>query len=68
MELNIGDKGETKIIHINCELSPTELKDWKIFFKENSSNFAWSYKDLKGIPCEVCEHHIHLDENIKPIR
>ena len=33
-----------------------------------SSTFAWSYKDLKGIPPEVCQHHIILEEGAKPIR
>ena len=33
-----------------------------------SSTFAWLCKDLKGIPPEVCQHHIILEEGAKPIR
>ncbi len=25
--------------------------------------FAWSYKDLKGMPREICEHKIELVSN-----
>jgi hypothetical protein len=30
--------------------------------------FAWSYKELKGIPREVCEHKIELMVNLQPIK
>jgi hypothetical protein len=30
--------------------------------------FAWSYKELKGIPKEVCEHKIKLMLNVQPIK
>ncbi len=30
--------------------------------------FAWSYKELKGIPKEVCEHKIELMVNLQPIK
>jgi len=28
--------------------------------------FAWSYKELKGIPREACEHKIELMVNVQP--
>jgi hypothetical protein len=30
--------------------------------------FAWSYKDLKGLPKEICEHKIELVANAQPIK
>jgi hypothetical protein len=30
--------------------------------------FAWSYKDLKGIPMETCEHKIELMDDAKLIK
>jgi hypothetical protein len=30
--------------------------------------FAWSYKDLKGIPREICELKIELVANAQPIK
>jgi hypothetical protein len=30
--------------------------------------FAWSYKDLKGIPRSICEHKIELTTNAHPAK
>ncbi len=30
--------------------------------------FAWTYKDLKGIPPELAQHIIELDTSIPPTR
>jgi hypothetical protein len=30
--------------------------------------FVWNYKDLKGIPREICEHKIELVANAQPIK
>jgi hypothetical protein len=30
---------------------------------EHKNVFAWSYKELKGIPKEVCEHKIEMMVN-----
>jgi hypothetical protein len=30
--------------------------------------FAWSYKELKGILREICEHKIQLMANAQPIK
>jgi hypothetical protein len=30
--------------------------------------FAWSYKKLRGIAGEVCEHKIELMVNVQPIK
>jgi len=27
---------------------------------------AWTYKDLKGIPLELAQHHMELDTSIPP--
>ncbi len=34
------------------------------FFKEFKDVFAWTYKDLKGIPRELAQHKIKLDITI----
>jgi hypothetical protein len=35
---------------------------------EYKNVFAWSYKELKGISREVCEHKIELMVNVQPIK
>jgi hypothetical protein len=34
--------------------------------KEYKNVFAWTYKDLKGIPPELAQHKIELDTTIPP--
>jgi hypothetical protein len=67
-DLNIGTEEEPKNIQISKHLSRQELRSWQQFFIKHYSTFAWSYKNLKGVPPEVCEHHINLEENAKPMR
>jgi hypothetical protein len=35
--------------------------------KEFKNIFAWTYKDLKGIPLEITKHQIELNTSIPPI-
>ncbi len=37
-----------------------------MLFKEFKDVFAWTYKDLKGIPLELAQHIIELDTS-KPL-
>ena len=34
--------------------------------KEHRDVFAWSYKDLKGVDPNSCQHTIFMREDIKP--
>ena len=34
----------------------------------HKSAFAWIYADLRGIPAEITEHRIVLEEDARPIR
>jgi hypothetical protein len=67
-DMNIGEEGENRNIQISKHLSHQERRAWQRFFTKHVSIFAWSYKDLKGVPPKICEHHIHLEEGAKPVR
>ena len=67
-ELNIGLSDQPQKNLVSKHLTFDKRNTWKKFFMGFSSTFAWSYKDLKGIPPEVCQHHIILEEGAKPIR
>ena len=67
-ELDIGLPDQPRKILVSKHLTPDKRNTWKKFFMGFSSTFAWSYKDLKEIPREVCQHHIILEEGAKPIR
>ena len=68
IKMNLGTQEEPKNIQIYKEMSPKEREEWLQFFKKYKNVFAWTYKDLKGIPKEVCQHRIILEPNTKPIR
>ncbi len=38
----------------------------KEFFPKYKDVFAWTYKDLKGIPLKLVQHRIELDTTIPP--
>jgi hypothetical protein len=67
-EMNLGTNEDPKNINVYDGLTPEEFTIWYKFFKSNKSAFAWTYKDLKGVPPEICEHQIILENNVKPIR
>ena len=68
VEMNLGTQEDPKTIRIYKNLNPKEYEEWLQFFLKCKSAFAWTYKDLKGIPREVCQHHIILEPNTKPVR
>jgi transposase InsO family protein len=67
-EMNLGTDEVPKIIKVYEKISHTEWKYWYNFFKRNIHVFAWTYKDLRGVPPEVCEHKIVLEEGVAPVR
>ena len=67
-ELDIGSPDQPRQILVSKRLTPDKRETWRKFFKAFSSTFAWSYTDLKGIPPEVCQHHIILEEGAKQVR
>ena len=54
-------------MQISKHLSRQERRAWQRFFNKHESVFAWSYKDLKDILLEICEHHNHLNGGAKPV-
>lgn len=67
-EMNLGTEEDPKNINVYEGLTPEEFTMWYQFFKSNKSAFAWTYKDLKGVPPKICEHQIILEDNAKPVQ
>jgi hypothetical protein len=51
---------EPRIIKVGSQLSTEETTQYKNLVMEYRDIFAWSYKNLKGIPPEVAQHTIPL--------
>ena len=66
-EMNLGTNEDPKNTNVYDGLTPEEFTIWYKFFKSNKSTFAWTYKDLKEVLPEICEHQIILEDNVKPI-
>jgi predicted transcriptional regulator len=47
-------------------LTKEKTKELQMLLKEFKDVFAWTYKDLKGIPPNLIQHIIELDTSIPP--
>jgi hypothetical protein len=68
VDMNLGTKRDPKNIRVYSRLTPEQAREWLQFFKDTQDVFAWTYKDLKGVLLEICQHHIVLEPNAKPVR
>ncbi|XP_059074059.1 uncharacterized protein LOC131874570 [Cryptomeria japonica] len=65
---NLGGTSDPKIILVGDDWNPVlKAAAFKIFL-EYKDVFAWMYKDLKGVPPELCVHRITLVLGAQPIR
>ena len=64
--LNLGTLEDPKLVKIAKDLGEygAKVKDLLLCFKDV---FAFTYKDMKGIPPYVCEHKIELQPEAKPV-
>jgi hypothetical protein len=67
-KFNLGSKEEFKEVLINDILPNVFQAQIKKVLMEYIDVFSWSYKELKGIPREVCEHKIELMENVQLVK
>ena len=66
-EMNLGTEEVPNNIKVHEKLFKIEWQYWHNFFKRNIKVFAWTYKDLRGVLPEVCEHKIVLEEGTAPV-
>lgn len=66
-DVNLGTKECPQMINIGAQLTSQMLAEYIVLFKEFKDVIAWPYKDMKGIPPELCQHRIYLEDNAKPI-
>ena len=67
--LDVSLEGEApKNIKVGAQLTDEEVHEYKALVMEYRDVFAWSYKDLRGIPPEIALHTIPLIPGAKPVR
>ena len=68
-KINLAEKGEEpRPAYIATDLAPDEEELLIKTLKEYKDVFAWSYRDLKGVDPEICQHTIPLKEDAKSSR
>jgi hypothetical protein len=58
MKLNLGTNVEPYIVKVNAQLETSKVLEVEQLLKEFKDVFAWTYKDLKGIPPKLAKHRI----------
>jgi hypothetical protein len=66
MKINLGTNVEPQLVKINAQLETHKVLEVVQLLKEFKDVFAWTYKDLKGIPLELPQHTMELDITIPP--
>jgi hypothetical protein len=64
--LNVGTETEPTYLKVNTHLDQALAQEAEELFWEYKDVFAWTYKDLKGIPPSVALHRIELDKDVPP--
>ena len=68
-KIDLAKEGvEPKPAYIAADLELDEEEILVRTLKEYKDAFAWSYKDLKGIDLDICQHTIPMKEDAKPSR
>ena len=57
-----------KTLNINKNLEKSQQEGLTKILQKHSIAFAWEYIDMKGIDPKTCIHHIHIEENSRPMR
>ena len=63
-----NDGEEPRPAYIAADLEPDEEELLVRTLKEYRDVFAWSYRDLKGVDPDICQHTIPMREDAKPSR
>ena len=66
-QVDLANEGEEpQLVWIATNLSPDEEKLLIHTLRDHRNVFAWSYKDLKGVAPNICQHTIPMREDAKP--
>ena len=57
-----------KTLNINPDLSKSPKKQLLDVLQKHKEVFSWDYSDMKGIPADLCTHHIYVKEDCRPVR
>ena len=56
-----------KTLNINPSLAPDEQERLITLLKKHKGEFSWEYTDMRGIPPNMCTHHIYIKSDSRPV-
>ena len=62
VEIELG-----KTLNINPSLALDEHEHLITLLKKHKGAFSWEYMDIKGIPFNLCTHHIYIKSDSQPM-
>ena len=66
--MNLAQPDEDpKLVKIAQDLFPEEEVKLMQTLKDYMDVFAWTYKDLKGVDSDICQHTIPIKLDAKPV-
>ena len=66
-KIDLAEEGEDpRPAYIANDLLPEEEELLIKTLKEYKDVFAWSYRDLKGVAPDICQHNIPMKEDARP--
>ncbi|XP_071901264.1 uncharacterized protein [Coffea arabica] len=57
-----------QVLRIGALLPSEEKERLKALLRKYSQVFAWTVKDMPGIPTDLAVHHLNIDPRIKPVK
>jgi hypothetical protein len=64
----LDESDPSKFVIIGTGLSAKYESELTSFLRENRDIFAWSPKDMPGVPRELAEHSLHIRLDAKPAK
>jgi hypothetical protein len=64
----LDESDPSKFVIIGTGLSAKYESELTSFLRENRDIFAWSPKDMPGVPRELAEHSLHVRPDAKPAK
>jgi hypothetical protein len=61
MKLNLRTNAKPQMVKIDAQLKTCKVLEMEQLLKEFKDVFAWTYKDLKGIPPKLAQHKIKFN-------
>jgi hypothetical protein len=61
MKLNLGTNVEPQLAKMNAELETNKMLEAEQLLKNFKDIFAWTYKDMKGMPPKLTHHKIEFN-------